>query len=134
MLVCSILRQNLNDYLYSVPNTVFGLRDCRVSLTQCPILLPVDSYHHTVIYPELMPSSTMDSGQPLSPEMIQQILNMPVTAPPPHHVQNLEDPPNNNKLALGVLAASVVLSTVFSLLRAYSRFFYAGKFRLEDCE
>lgn len=58
----------------------------------------------------------------------------PVSTPPAGVVQNLEDPPNDNKLALGVIATCITLSTVFALLRVYSRVFCAQKVRLEDCK
>lgn len=74
----------------------------------------------------------MESTGPLSPEQTQQTLNMPAARPPANSVQNLEDPPNDNKLAVAVIATCMVLSTAFSVLRVYSRVFCAGKVKLED--
>jgi hypothetical protein len=59
---------------------------------------------------------------------------MPAARPPANSVQNLEDPPNDNKLAVAVITTCMVLSTAFSVLRVYSRVFCAGKVKLEDCK
>lgn len=69
-----------------------------------------------------------------STEEMQDFLDSPVTPPPANRVQNLENPPNSNKLAIGVIVTCIGLSTVFSLLRVYSRVFCARKVRLEDCK
>lgn len=69
-----------------------------------------------------------------SREETQALLDSPVTTPPANTVQNLENPPNSNKLAIGVIATCIALSTVFSVLRVYSRVFCARKVRLEDCK
>lgn len=65
---------------------------------------------------------------------MQKLLDMSAAKPPPDSVQNLEDPPNDNKLALVVIATCIVLSTLFSILRVYSRVYCAGQVKIEDCE
>lgn len=58
----------------------------------------------------------------------------PVSTPPVGIVQNLDDPPNDNKLALGLIATCITISTVFAILRVYSRVICARKVKLEDCK
>lgn len=71
--------------------------------------------------------------EPASPT--EDILDQPVIPPSlATHVQHLDNPPNENRLALGVIGACIIVSTVFSVLRVYSRLFCAGKVRVEDCK
>ena len=60
---------------------------------------------------------------------MQPVMNFPTDSD-----QNLENTPNNNKLAVAVIATCIVFSTVFSILRVYSRVYCAGKVKLEDCK
>lgn len=53
---------------------------------------------------------------------------------PPGYSRNLDNPSNKNELALGIVVTCIIVSTVLSILRVYSRVFVARKVRLEDCK
>lgn len=76
----------------------------------------------------------MGSTLPLTPDQVEQLLNGPAAAPPPNTVPNLENPHNENRLAIAVIATCLALATVFSVLRVFSRVFCVRKVRLEDCK
>lgn len=61
-------------------------------------------------------------------------LDGPALAPPPHVVPNFENPPNNNPLAHAILAVNLVFSSLFLLIRAYSKIFCMKRVEVEDCE
>lgn len=57
----------------------------------------------------------------------------PALAPPPGVTADFENPPNNNGLAVGVLAACVAVSSLCLLLRVYVQGVLARRFYPEDC-
>lgn len=63
----------------------------------------------------------------------EAILDGPALRPPPGVVSHLDDPPNNNGLAIGVTTACLALGTCFALVRAYSRLFCVKRLFVEDC-
>ena len=110
----------------------------RKSAVLCPLtfrrLYPDDSRHRTAICPVLISLSTIRSMSSIPPEKLQQILDSPAWRPPNGSVAILDNPPNDNKLAVAVIATCLILATAFSVLRVYSRVFCAGKVRIEDCK
>jgi hypothetical protein len=59
-------------------------------------------------------------------------LNGP-TIPSPNGVYHLNNPPNNNPAAIGVITLCVVLSSVFFLIRFYAKI-VTKQFHTADCE
>ncbi|KAI1412103.1 hypothetical protein F5Y13DRAFT_190784 [Hypoxylon sp. FL1857] len=74
----------------------------------------------------------MDSSVPLSPSLLQLIRNQPALPSPNGTTPNFNDPPNNNALAIAVIAVCIALTTIFFLIRGYTRIVYVKQFRLED--
>ncbi|KAI0154795.1 hypothetical protein GGR57DRAFT_501992 [Xylariaceae sp. FL1272] len=62
----------------------------------------------------------------------QLILNGPALLPPPGQLSNFEDPPNNNRLALGVSILCLSTSSLLMLIRTYTRLVALRSFRVED--
>lgn len=59
-------------------------------------------------------------------------LNGPALAPPPGVTPDFESPPNNNPLAIGVIAACTAVSTICLLLRAYARVWLQRRVQIEE--
>ncbi|KAI0100757.1 hypothetical protein GGR51DRAFT_575246 [Nemania sp. FL0031] len=65
-------------------------------------------------------------GSSLPPSLIDQLRNGPAAAPPHGVVPNYHDPPNQNKLAVGVIIASITITSLAGLIRFYSKVFCTG--------
>ncbi|KAI0835900.1 hypothetical protein F5Y06DRAFT_274708 [Hypoxylon sp. FL0890] len=74
----------------------------------------------------------MSSSASLDPAVLQAIRNQPALASPNGTIPNFNDPPNNNKLGIAVITVCIILTTLFFLIRCYTRVFYVKKSRLED--
>lgn len=59
-------------------------------------------------------------------------LDGPALAPPAGVIPDFDNPPNRNKLALGVLIASAVFATICVLIRAYGRIVLLRRFKTEE--
>lgn len=59
-------------------------------------------------------------------------LNGPAIPAPPGETSILDNPPNNNGLALGVQVFTCVVATLCFLLRIYGRVLLAKKFQAEE--
>ncbi|OQE34878.1 hypothetical protein PENCOP_c015G07554 [Penicillium coprophilum] len=59
-------------------------------------------------------------------------LNGPALAPPEGVIPNLDNPPNNNGLAIGVLSACTAIATVCLFIRAYARIWLLRKVQIEE--
>ncbi|RYC59475.1 hypothetical protein CHU98_g6720 [Xylaria longipes] len=75
----------------------------------------------------------MVSNLPL--DLLTKIKNSPAAQPPPGIIPDYTNPPNENRLALGVIGASVVVAVLSGLLRLYSKVFCTSRanLKLEDC-
>ena len=62
------------------------------------------------------------------------IRDQPAAPPPPGVIPNFDNPPNNNELAIAVLATSIVITTSAFLIRVYSKVFCTKKINIEDCQ
>ncbi|KAI1779525.1 hypothetical protein F4818DRAFT_399593 [Hypoxylon cercidicola] len=62
----------------------------------------------------------------------ETVLNGPALAPPPGVVPNLDDPPNNNMLALAVGTSCLCVSTIAFALGAYSKLRLMKNIHIED--
>ncbi|KAL4862371.1 hypothetical protein BDV12DRAFT_203124 [Aspergillus spectabilis] len=56
----------------------------------------------------------------------------PALAPPESVIPQLDNPPNRNGLAIGVLSACAVFATICCFLRGYARVFLLRKFQIEE--
>ncbi|PGH16758.1 hypothetical protein AJ80_05073 [Polytolypa hystricis UAMH7299] len=63
---------------------------------------------------------------------MSSFLDLPALEPPEGVIPNFENPPNQNALALGVLTACCVVSTLCVLIRAYGRIYLLKKFQIEE--
>ncbi|KAJ5093637.1 hypothetical protein N7456_009498 [Penicillium angulare] len=61
-------------------------------------------------------------------------LNGPALAPPAGITSNLDNPPNNNALAIGVFSTCAAIATICFLMRAYARIFLLKKVQIEEGE
>ncbi|KIA75374.1 hypothetical protein HK57_00157 [Aspergillus ustus] len=59
-------------------------------------------------------------------------LDGPALAPPEGVVPQLDNPPNNNKLAIAVLSVCSVFATICCLMRGYARLVLLRKFQIEE--
>ncbi|KAI0427501.1 hypothetical protein F5Y09DRAFT_316026 [Xylaria sp. FL1042] len=59
-------------------------------------------------------------------------LNGPAASPPPGVTQNLDNPPNENDVVIGVTSLFLLLVGVFVLIHVYARVFFLKKVRFED--
>lgn len=64
----------------------------------------------------------------------EALLNGAALAPPAGITSNFDNPPNNNGLAHGVIAACVAVATICILIRAYARLVLFKGVKLEDCK
>lgn len=69
-----------------------------------------------------------------SPETIQELLNGPALAPPPHVTPNLVNPPNLNNYWIATLVICIFISTLTVFTRMYTKIFIAHKVAWADCE
>ncbi|KAI1744290.1 hypothetical protein F4680DRAFT_444319 [Xylaria scruposa] len=68
----------------------------------------------------------------LTPPELDPILDLPAFAPPPGVVPDYANPPNQNALAIAVVALTTSIATILFLIRAYSRLFCSLRPKLED--
>ncbi|KAI0120259.1 hypothetical protein F4776DRAFT_245179 [Hypoxylon sp. NC0597] len=68
----------------------------------------------------------------LPPEEHEEILDGPALTPPPGITPNLDNPSNNNALAVAIITLSLAIMTIAISLRAYAKIFVARKVFLED--
>ncbi|KAI8947244.1 hypothetical protein F4801DRAFT_592748 [Xylaria longipes] len=71
----------------------------------------------------------MVSNLPL--DLLTKIKNSPAAQPPPDIIPDYTNPPNENRLALGVIGASVVVAVLSGLLRLYSKVFCTSRANLK---
>lgn len=64
----------------------------------------------------------------------QALLNGPAMKPPRGQKSEFDNPPNGNRLAIGLIIAAAILSTLLVSLRTYSRIRYSKRLALEDCK
>ena len=69
----------------------------------------------------------------LTPEQLAALLNGPA-AKSPDGVYHLDNPDNQNAMVVGVTIASLVLTTILVLIRAYSRLVMIRRVAFEDCK
>jgi hypothetical protein len=71
----------------------------------------------------------------MSPEQKKKFYQGPAMVAPPNVAYNLENPPNENALAIGLLTTCAFLSTLAVVVRFYPRLFMTKRIslRLEDC-
>ncbi|KAI0842992.1 hypothetical protein F5Y06DRAFT_78483 [Hypoxylon sp. FL0890] len=62
----------------------------------------------------------------------EAFLDGPALTPPPNVVPNLDNPPNNNALALVMVTIHLAIVTIAMVLRAYAKIFVARRVFLED--
>lgn len=62
------------------------------------------------------------------------MLEMPAMEPPAGQEANLENPPNENALAMGIITSTLVIGTLCVLLRAYARVYLLRKVQIEEGE
>ncbi|KAI1357406.1 hypothetical protein F5Y08DRAFT_346757 [Xylaria arbuscula] len=65
-------------------------------------------------------------------DYLNGIRDQPAAPPPPGVIPNFDNPPNNNGLAIAVLAASIVITTSAFLIRVYSKVFCTKTINIED--
>ncbi|KAI1347994.1 hypothetical protein F5Y01DRAFT_307120 [Xylaria sp. FL0043] len=70
----------------------------------------------------------------LSPHELQERLNNSALQPPHGVVPNFDHPDNENSVALAGLVVSLILASIFLLIRVYVVFFKMKHSRLGDCE
>lgn len=61
-------------------------------------------------------------------------LDFPVMDPPPGEVQDLDNPPNKNDVVVAVYTVCIVIVSIFTTLRVYSKFFLLKTPKVEDCK
>ena len=64
----------------------------------------------------------------------QALLDAPAMVPPPGVVPNFVDPPNLRRLVIIMLTLFMAFSTLFILLRMYTKVFLLRKTAFEDCK
>lgn len=57
--------------------------------------------------------------------------NGPALKPPPGSIPNLDNPPNRNDIAIGVITACACVATLCLFLRAYARMWLLRKVQIE---
>ncbi len=62
------------------------------------------------------------------------LLNGPAMSPPPGVIPNFVDPPNLNSYWVLSLTLSLTFSTLFVLMRMYTRLFISRVTSWDDCE
>jgi hypothetical protein len=78
-----------------------------------------------------------DSGSSsggVSASQHDEMLNAPAFPPPPGVVAIFDNPPNRNHVAEGLLIPCLILTSLFALLRVYSRALCIKKVFFEDCK
>ncbi|KAI0426944.1 hypothetical protein F5Y09DRAFT_350764 [Xylaria sp. FL1042] len=68
----------------------------------------------------------------LTPLEFDAILDLPGLPPPPHVLPDFENPPNQNGLAIAVVALCTSVATILFCIRLYSRLFCSLRPKLED--
>lgn len=58
--------------------------------------------------------------------------NGPALAPPPGVVPQLDNPPNRNDVAIGVITTCAAIATICLFLRAYARVWLLRKVQIEE--
>jgi len=76
---------------------------------------------------------SLDQLHLLPPAQQEAILNGPALTPPKGVIPILENPPNQNTLALVILTILLLLATSAFILAGYAKLFYVKRFYLEDC-
>ena len=61
------------------------------------------------------------------------LLDGPAMVPPPGAVPNLIDPPSLRRVVITMLTLFMTLSTLFILMRMYTKIFLLRKTAFEDC-
>ncbi|KAI0490483.1 hypothetical protein F4859DRAFT_508286 [Xylaria cf. heliscus] len=67
----------------------------------------------------------------LSLDLVDEIMNSPAAQPPPGVIPDFANPPNQTRLALGVIKASAAVAVLAGLLRFYSKVFCTDKLKLK---
>lgn len=70
----------------------------------------------------------------LTPTKYDAILNLPGLAPPKGVFPEFDNPPNQNSLAIAVVALCTSIGTILVSIRLYTRLFCGLRPKLEDCE
>ncbi|KAH9883261.1 hypothetical protein F4778DRAFT_803052 [Xylariomycetidae sp. FL2044] len=68
----------------------------------------------------------------MSAEDEEICLQLPGQHPPGNAVSNFDNPPNDNRLVIGVIAACLGLATLFCAIRVYSKLFCVRRILFED--
>ena len=115
------------DVLGSIYNMTFLTGGCsQYGLAHTPCLKPSPLKASELI--------TMNTRAYVSPTYEDSLLDKPALLPP-HDVQpDFVNPSNRNGMVIGLAAACIVMLTLFSLLRGYSKLFCTKHVRVEDCE
>ncbi|KAI1078175.1 hypothetical protein F5B20DRAFT_231253 [Whalleya microplaca] len=75
----------------------------------------------------------MGSNETLLAAQLEAILNSPALYPPPEGaIPDFDNPSNSNRLAMGVIATCMATTTLFALVRCYTRVCCVKRVRLED--
>ena len=64
--------------------------------------------------------------------MSSALMNGPAMAAPDGQTSNLDNPPNENGLALAILILMIAISTICVLVRAYARVYLLRKIQVEE--
>lgn len=68
----------------------------------------------------------------LTPEQLDAVLAMPAMAPPDGEVSNFINPPNQNGMAIAVMAICTVVVVLCLVIRAYARLVLLKRIQVQE--